>query len=204
MQTPLDKRWPLKVGALLGLLIALAALAFHLWHSGKRDEGVQGGPISMASTQGAFSLSQLEEDQLAVVSFGYTFCPDVCPITQAVKRQALAQLDEAQRARVVPVMITVDLERDTLARMREYMEAFGSEFVGLVGTPGELADVSERYGVAWQRTEAEDSRMQYTVDHTSALYVVDREGEILEQVLYSPTPAALVSTLDRELARREG
>ncbi|WP_447554575.1 SCO family protein [Vreelandella sp. EE22] len=203
MQTLLKKRSPLSIGALLGLLIALVALAFFIWGANEDDGAARGGPIAMASTDGAFSLSQLEDDQVAVVSFGYTYCPDVCPITLAVKRQALGQLDDEQRQRVVPVMITVDLERDTLARMREYMEAFGSEFIGLVGSPRELEDVAERYGVVWQRHEAPDSRMGYTVDHSAVLFLVNRDGEILDQVLYSPTPAALVSALDRELARRE-
>ncbi|MFG6667807.1 SCO family protein [Halomonas sp. HNIBRBA4712] len=200
MQTRIKTRTGVLLTALLAL-VALGAVAF--FATGERKaEGPRGGPIAMASTDGAFSLANLDEDQIAVVTFGYTYCPDVCPITLAIKRQALEQFDEATRERIVPVMVTVDLERDTLARMREYMEAFGSEFVGLVGSPGELADVAERYGVVWQRVESPDSRLAYTVDHTAGLFLVDREGEILEQVLYSPTPSALVSALERELSRK--
>ncbi|WP_252108141.1 MULTISPECIES: SCO family protein [unclassified Halomonas] len=192
------------IAALLLVLGGLGALALLLTGAGQKSDAPRGGPIAMASTDGAFSLSHLDEDQIAVVTFGYTYCPDVCPITLAVKRQALEQFDDATRERIVPVMVTVDLERDTLARMREYMETFGSEFVGLVGSPGELADVAERYGVVWQRREAPDSSMAYTVDHTAGLFLVNREGEILERVLYSPTPSALVSALDRELERGTG
>lgn len=191
---------------LAALLVSVGVIALSLFMIlfQTDDPDVRGGPIAMASTDGAFSLSRLEQDQVAVVSFGYTYCPDVCPITLAVKRQALAQLDEAERARVVPVMVTVDLERDTLARMREYMQAFGEEFIGLVGSPGELEDVAQRYGVVWERVDMPDSRMAYTVDHSASLFLVDREGEILEQVLYSPTPGALVSALNRELERLKG
>ncbi|WNL39116.1 SCO family protein [Halomonas sp. PAMB 3232] len=192
------------IAALLLALVGLGALALLLTGAGQNSEAPRGGPITMASTDGAFSLSHLTEDQIAMVSFGYTSCPDVCPITLAMKRQALAQFDESIRERIVPVMITVDLERDTLARLREYVSAFGDEFIGLVGTPDELEDVTERYGVVWQRREATDSTMAYTVDHTAGLFLVNREGVILERVLYSPTPSALVSALDRELERGTG
>ncbi|WP_447530308.1 SCO family protein [Vreelandella sp. TE19] len=202
MQTRLKKRPAVIVAVFLGVA-ALAALVLFIMGSSDDEQGLRGGPIAMASTDGAFALTQLEEDQVAVVSFGYTFCPDVCPITLAVKRQALAQLDEETRERVVPVMVTVDLERDTLARMREYMEAFGEEFIGLVGSPKELEDVAERYGVVWQRVDTPDSSMAYTLDHTAGLFLVNREGDVLEQVLHSPTPGALVSALDRELRRQK-
>ena len=149
----------------------------------------------MPSTQGDFSLTQLGDNEIAIVSFGYTYCPDVCPMNQAVKRQALAQLSDAQ----VPVMITVDSERDTLDRMSEYMQFFGSEFIGLVGSQEQLTDVAERYGVIWRRVEAPESAMAYTIDHSASLFLVNREGEILQRVLYSPTPHGLVSALESEL-----
>ena len=145
------------------------------------------------------SLSQLDEDDIAIVSFGYTYCPDVCPMNQAVKRQALAQLSDAQRERVVPIMITVDPERDTLPRMEEYMQFFGDTFIGLVGSQEQLADVAARYGVIWRRVEAPDSAMAYTIDHSASLFLVNRNGEILQRVLYSPAPHGLVSALENEL-----
>lgn len=194
------KRKPLWLGlALLGALLLIATMGLYQLGTDQDRGEPTGGPIAMPSTQGDFSLNQLGNDDIAIVSFGYTYCPDVCPMNQAVKRQALAQLSDAQRQRVVPIMITVDPERDTLPRMREYMQFFGEEFIGLVGSQAQLDEVAERYGVIWRRVEAPESAMAYTIDHSASLFLVNREGEILQRVLYSPTPHGLVSALEREL-----
>ncbi|UXZ54102.1 SCO family protein [Halomonas sp. 7T] len=195
------KRKPLWLG--LGLLAALVVVSLiGLYQTTLESDSAEpvGGAIEMPSTQeGDFSLSQLNEDDIAIVSFGYTYCPDVCPMNQAVKRQALAQLSDAQRERVVPLMVTVDPERDTLPRMKEYMQFFGDAFIGLVGSQDQLEDVATRYGVIWRRAEAPDSAMSYTIDHSASLFLVNREGEILQRVLYSPTPHGLLSALENEL-----
>ncbi|MBE0488720.1 MAG: SCO family protein [Halomonas sp.] len=161
--------------------------------------GLAGGPIELSSTRGDFSLSDLEEDQLAVVFFGYTYCPDVCPMSLAVVRRALADLDDADRERVVPLMISVDPERDTLERLAEYTGFFGDAFIGATGSEAELEELAERYGVIWRRVETPESAMAYTIDHSSSLYLVDREGTILRRVLYSPAPHALLSALGETL-----
>ncbi|PAU71865.1 SCO family protein [Vreelandella alkaliphila] len=184
---------------LILVLLTISAIGLYQFAFQSDSDDVTGGPIEMPSTQGDFSLSQLDEDDIAIVSFGYTYCPDVCPMNQAVKRQALAQLSDAQRERVVPIMITVDPERDTLPRMEEYMQFFGDTFIGLVGSQEQLEDVAARYGVIWRRVEAPDSAMAYTIDHSASLFLVNRNGEILQRVLYSPAPHGLVSALENEL-----
>lgn len=184
---------------LILVLLTISAIGLYQFAFQSDSDDVTGGPIEMPSTQGDFSLAQLDEDDIAIVSFGYTYCPDVCPMNQAVKRQALAQLSDAQRERVVPIMITVDPERDTLPRMEEYMQFFGDTFIGLVGSQEQLADVAARYGVIWRRVEAPDSAMAYTIDHSASLFLVNRNGEILQRVLYSPAPHGLVSALENEL-----
>ncbi len=184
---------------LILVLLTIAAIGLYQFAFQPNRDDVTGGPIEMPSTQGDFSLSQLDKDDIAIVSFGYTYCPDVCPMNQAVKRQALAQLSDAQRERVVPIMITVDPERDTLPLMEEYMQFFGETFIGLVGSQEQLEDVAARYGVIWRRVEAPDSAMAYTIDHSASLFLVNRNGEILQRVLYSPAPHGLVSALENEL-----
>ncbi len=161
--------------------------------------GLAGGPIELPSTRGDFSLAELEEDQLAVVFFGYTYCPDVCPMSLAVVRRALAELDAADRERVVPLMISVDPERDTLERLAEYTGFFGDAFIGATGSEAQLEELAERYGVIWRRVETPESAMAYTIDHSSSLYLVDREGNILRRVLYSPAPHGLLSALGETL-----
>lgn len=193
-------RKPLWLGAgIAAVLIVVSGIGLSQYAFAPPNDDPVGGPVEMPSTQGDFSLTQLDDDQLAILSFGYTYCPDICPMTQSVKRQALAQLSDAQRERVVPVMITVDPERDTIERMTEYMGFFGEEFIGAVGSQEQLEDVASRYGVIWRKVETPDSAMSYTIDHSASLFLVNREGDILQRVLYSPTPHGLVSALESEL-----
>ncbi|ATJ81092.1 SCO family protein [Halomonas beimenensis] len=195
-----------RIGLALGaaLLAATAVwLGYQHW-TGGRDGLPEGGPIELPSTQGEFSLRQLDEDQLAVVFFGYTWCPDVCPMSLAVVRQARGALPEAQRERVVPLMVSVDPERDTLARLEEYLAYFGEAFIGATGSQAQLEDIAERYGVVWRKVETPDSALDYTVDHTASLYLVDAAGEIRRRVLHSPTPGPLQAALEAEIGGRQG
>ncbi len=190
-------------GQRLGMALSAVALIIALtliWLQRLNEDGYEtpsGGPITLASTQGEFSLSDLEDDQVAVLAFGYTHCPDVCPLSLSVMRQTLARLDESERKRVVPVMISVDPERDDIERLKEYMGFFGSDFIGATGNQEQLEDIAERYGVFWRKVDAGDSAMGYTVDHSASLFIIDNEGDILKQVVYSPVPQALTSALEQ-------
>ena len=186
------------LGALLVVIALVGVFGYQQLQQGDQGEP-QGGPIELPSTQGDFTLTQLEEDQVAVLFFGYTYCPDVCPMSMSVMRQVMQELDEVQRERVVPVMVSVDPERDTLERLTEYVGYFGDDFIGATGSEEQLSELAERYGVIWRRVDAPDSAMEYTIDHSSSLYLVDRNGSILQRVLYSPTPHQLRSALASEL-----
>ena len=187
----------------LGALLVVVAVGLGLYQQQLRDRtngDPQGGPIELPSTEGEFSLSQLDDDQLAVVFFGYTWCPDVCPMSLAVVRQVMERLDPEQRRRVVPLMVSVDPERDTLARLEEYLAFFGDAFIGATGSQEVLEELTERYGVIWRKVETPDSAMAYTIDHSASLFLVDREGEIRRRVLHSPTSGPLQAALEQALA----
>ncbi|MGO2133044.1 MAG: SCO family protein [Halomonas sp.] len=189
-----------------GLAVVTVAIVVVLagWWSDRQrsvDGPPEGGDIALGSTVGDFSLSQLDEDQLAVVFFGYTWCPDACPISLGVLRQARQQLSEAQRERVVPLMVSVDPERDTLERLKEYLAFFGDGFIGATGSEAELKDIARRYQVVWRKVETPDSAADYTIDHSVSLYVVNRDGEILRRVLHSPRPEPLLSALKERLEK---
>ncbi|MDN6297256.1 MAG: SCO family protein [Halomonas sp.] len=189
-------------GALAALLLAGLALFGYSASPAPDAQPPAGGPITLDSTRGTFSLEQLNADRVAVVSFGYTSCPDVCPINQTVTRQALTRLTSEQRTRVVPLFISVDPERDSIARLREYVGYFGESFIGATGSQVQLDDIAERYGVIWRRTETPNSAMGYTIDHSAKLFVVNHHGEILEQVLYSTNPEGLVKALQAALEQQ--
>lgn len=190
-----------KLWIALGAITLIIAVLIIGWVQQLRstDDGMpQGGPVELPSTIGDFALADLGDDQVAVLFFGYTYCPDVCPMSLSVMRQTLARLGEAERERVVPVMISVDPERDDLARLEEYVGHFGPQFIGATGNQRQLGDIAERYGIFWRKVES-NSAMGYTVDHSASLFIVDNDGNILRRVMYSPVPNALNRALDEVL-----
>ncbi|GEN26324.1 electron transporter SenC [Halomonas cupida] len=190
-----------KVGmslAVVGILATALLLSWKPWQAAN-EEGLVGGPIELPATTGTFSLSDLGDDQIAVVFFGFTWCPDVCPMALSVIRQARQALPEDQRQRVVPVLISVDPERDSVERLKEYLAFFGDDFIGATGSKAQLEDVGKRYNVKWRRQESQDSALGYTMDHSASLYLVDAEGRVMQRVLHSPTPGPLQAALEKVL-----
>ena len=145
----------------------------------------------------AFTRADLEAGW-QVLFFGFTHCPDVCPLTLAVLASALEPAgDEAPLAEVV--LVSVDPERDTPERLARYVEGFGQDFVGVTGTPEAIADFALAVGVAYGRTPLGDSG-DYTVDHTAAIFVVNPAGELM--AVFTPPLSALDIRADLEVLQR--
>jgi protein SCO1/2 len=114
--------------------------------------------------------------KIVLLYFGYTFCPDVCPTTLLNLTLMLKKLGPlADRIRVL--FVTVDPGRDTLEVLKQYAGAFAAQTVGLRGTPDELAALAKRSRVAYS-VEPATKDHPYTVSHSSAVYVFDRNGDI--------------------------
>jgi len=109
-----------------------------------------------------------------IVYFGYTYCPDICPTTLAEITNALSALGP-QAAKFQPVFITVDPARDSQRVLAEYLKSFDSRFVGLRGDVGTTQDVARRYHAFFRLRYSGNG--QYTVDHSSFIYVFDPDGK---------------------------
>jgi protein SCO1/2 len=124
---------------------------------------------------------------IAVLYFGYTYCPDVCPTTLATLANALDDLKAADRDQVQVMLVTVDPERDSPEVLAGYLAHFDPAFIGLTGSAGEIAQAAEAFGIYYQKAEGSQAT-GYLVDHTATVSVLDREGRL--RLLYSfGTPA---------------
>lgn len=136
-----------------------------------------------------FQLSRRDAD-VTVMFFGYTFCPDVCPGTLAEMRQ-VKQLLKRKARRVQFVFVSVDPERDTPERLRDYIARFDTDFIGLTGTEAEVADVLDAYRIVAYKEPMPDSRPGYTVAHTAATFVIDQQQQIRLKMPYGIGPEAI-------------
>ncbi len=120
-----------------------------------------------------FRLSEQRGD-VVLIFFGYTNCPDVCPVTLSEYKRIKEELGE-QAGRVRFVFITVDPERDTTERLKGYVESFDPSFIGLTGDSESLEQVFKAYGVYYERRDV-GSAAGYLVDHTARTYLIDPQG----------------------------
>jgi protein SCO1/2 len=145
----------------------MPALTSGTWLPRPRDPG-EFSLIDQNSAQ--FTAARLAGAP-TLVYFGYTHCPDVCPVT-------LLQLAQVVKTGVVPglrvVFISVDPARDTPTQLAQYMRAFDPDFIGLTGTPAMLQTVARNFGVAYLRVELPGG--DYSMDHSSTIFLMDRRG----------------------------
>jgi protein SCO1/2 len=116
-----------------------------------------------------------QRDRVVLVFFGYTRCPDVCPLTLGVFRQ-VAEMLGTDAARVRFVFVTVDPEVDTPAFLERYLRLFHPEFVGLTGSPDALAATYQFFGAAFEKVPVPKSAAGYLVAHSTHVAVIDRQG----------------------------
>ncbi len=139
-----------------------------------------------------FRLSDLR-GKVALLFFGYTHCPDICPTTLAEFKRVKALLGD-DAARVAFVFVSVDGERDTPERLTAYVRAFDPQFIGLTGDDAALRPIARDFGVFYQRVNYE-SDANYLVDHTASTFVVDQDGRLRLVFPYGTDPAAIVTRL---------
>jgi protein SCO1/2 len=144
------------------------------------DLGRVGGPISLVDSAGAPVTEQTFAGKPALVYFGFTFCPDICPLSM---QAAKAALDAAgPDAEVVqPLLISLDPERDTPEAMASYVKApvFPAKLQGLTGTPEQTAAAAKAFAVAWRKREDPGSAAAYTLDHSSYFYLMDSQWRVV-------------------------
>ncbi len=148
----------------------------------------------MADNGQPFGLTE-SNSEITLVYFGYTFCPDVCPLTMVDVRDALAQLDPAERERVQVLFISVDPERDTPEVLDRYLSAFDPTFIGLTDDFEKVQQVMKPFGAFAEKEEVEDSAAGYLVSHTARLYLLDANHEILLTYPFGFEPEDLTSDL---------
>jgi protein SCO1/2 len=169
-----------RLAALLPLLVFLAACspAPKPEYKGTDISGADfGRQLNLTDHNGVRRSLADFRGKLIVLFFGYTHCPDVCPTTLADVARALAELGPDQAARVQVLFVSVDPERDTPAMLKAYVPYFHPAFLGLHGSPEEVAAAAKEFRIVYRR-HVEAGASGYLVDHTAGSYVLDGKGRL--------------------------
>jgi len=166
----------------LGAVTAFALTRPHRFGGSLIDPPVPAPDIELSDAGGEKFRLDDQSGNAVLLFFGYTSCPDVCPVTLADFKAIKTQLGP-RADRVKFVFITVDPERDSPERIRRYLANFDEEFIGLTGSRADLEPVWKAYGV-FQEQVASSSSVGYLVDHSSRIYAIDPRGNLRVTYLF--------------------
>ena len=141
-----------------------------------------------------WALSE-SKGKVRILYFGFTFCPDICPVSLTKLTKLLKNFSEENQLLIQPVFISVDYQRDNAQKVDRYSKYYSSKMIGLSGSKEEIEKVAKQYGAYFKISKQADSALKFTVDHTSRYFLVDKKGELFNS--YSTTDASFVSDLKK-------
>jgi protein SCO1/2 len=194
---PGGTRPPSHVYGVIGILVAILLLGTGaiVWLSGSGvSNSLVGGPFLLQDGNGRQVTDREFRGKFMLVYFGYTFCPDVCPTTLNEMADAVDRLGPAAD-RLQPIFITVDPKRDTPSVVKQYVAAFTPRLVGLTGSPEQIAQVAKEYRVYYAEHRTGPGPGDYSMDHSSVIYLMGPDGKFIAPVRADETGAEMAAEL---------
>ena len=187
------------------MLLAAAGLALGACSGAPTDEpplqgAAIGGPFNLIDQTGRpFDEARLQ-GKYRLVYFGYSYCPDVCPVDLQKLMQGLRAFersDPARAAKLQPIFVTVDPKRDTPAVLRQYVAAFHPRLIGLTGSDAQIAAAAKRYAVYYKQRPADGGVSGYLMDHGRQTMLFGPAGEPIALVAQEGTAEQIAAEYAR-------
>ncbi|ASW82563.1 SCO family protein [Vibrio anguillarum] len=150
------------------------------------------------------SIFDTKDERIRVVYFGFTRCPDVCPTSLAMLAGALNQLDDVTKAKLRPLFISLDPERDAADASHQYAQYFHPMIEGLSAPLDITTPLAHQYGVIFRKTELKGSELKYTLDHSSYFYFLQPDGTLITKVPHTLSPAPIVEAIKTIMTSSQG
>jgi len=184
------------------VIVSLAILALFVWvkylstdktpTASENSRALIGGPFELVNHKGETVTDKDFLGKYMIVYFGYTYCPDVCPMDLQIMADSLRYLEPDQLSQINPVFVTVDPQRDTTAVMAEYIVFFHEKLIGLTGTPQQIDTIKKAFKVF--AAKADDSP-DYLVDHTAYTYFMAKDGSFLQHFNHGEDPEDMAANM---------
>ncbi len=158
-----------------------------------------GGTFTLTNQDGGKTSDSDMVGQYRIMYFGYSYCPDVCPVDlqKVMQGLAVAEKSEPQLAKKIqPIFVTIDPERDGPEQLKQYVSAFHPRLIGLTGSAEEIADVAKKFLIIYNRREVE-GMSEYLMDHSRQAYLFGPQGEPLAMLPYDGTPDEVAAEIQR-------
>ena len=163
------------------------------------DEAPVGGSFTLVNQDGQTVTDQTYRGKLVLLTFGYTFCPDVCPSKLQDMALALDQLGgDAQQVQLL--FISIDPQRDTPTQVKHYVELYHNHIEGLSGSVDQIAQVAHAFKIFYKRAE-DVGEGQYMMDHSTTIFLLDQDGHFVTSFNDGVKPAQIAAAMKARLAR---
>jgi len=139
----------------------------------------EGGDFTLQTADGPVSLHDLR-GKVVLLFFGYTNCPAACPTTLITLKEVVNHFSEAEQERIRVLFITIDPDRDTAEKLKEYVGYFNPDFIGLTGSQEEILKVSDQYKALYFKENVPDSAVGYSFIHATTINLIDPKGELID------------------------
>ena len=159
-----------------------------------KDDAQIGGDFELTDFNGKNFNSSMLKGHLSMIYFGFTYCPDICPTSLYKLTEVLNTLDK-YKINITPVFITIDPERDTVEVLKEYLPHFHPKFIGLTGSIEQIKGVADKFKVYYARSidnKAIEGNKNYMIDHSSFVYLLDKEGQYLKHFYFSSSAEEII------------
>lgn len=163
-----------------------------------------GGDWELTRLDGTKGGSQDLRGNFALLYFGFTHCPDICPeeIEKAIKVVDAIDEDDKITKKLIPVFITIDPERDTAAILKDYIAEFSPKMVGYVGSPEEIRAASRKFRVYYSKGP-EDEDGDYIVDHSIIMYLVGPDGMFMDYYGQNKTAKEMTDSISLKIVKSD-
>jgi len=159
---------------------------------------VRGGDFSLQSIDGNVNLKDFR-GKVVPIYFGYTYCPDICPTNLSLLSVALDKLTDDELQQVQGIFITLDPDRDNGQHLKEYANYFHKSIIGLYGRQPVVDFVANQYGVYYEKVKTKNSAMNYSIDHTSELYIVGKTGKLHAILPHATKPNEILRAIKKAM-----
>ena len=178
----------------LGLVSLIGAAFFILRDTGSKSPAAAvGGPFSMIDHHGARVSEASYRGGPMIVFFGFTHCPDVCPTTLFEMSEVLRLFPKERK--VAALFVTVDPERDTAEKLKDYLSSFDARIFGLTGPRADVDAMLKTFRVYARKVPQEGG--EYTMDHTAIVYLMDKQGRFVKALNMQQPPAQIAREIQR-------
>ena len=156
-----------------------------------------GGAFELVDYNGVTKTDADYKGKYMLVYFGYSFCPDICPAALYNMTQAFSELDSKVLALFNAIFITIDPQRDDVKNLKLYMKNFHPKFTALTGSDEQIKKAIKAYRVYAKKARADGSATDYLMDHSSIIYVMDRQGRFVTSFNHETDPATIKVLLSK-------